>query len=552
MKKIIAIVSVFIIGFASFSQSADAFQDEDAIMLPDVSTVIQGGAPKAGKSAVPDYSQVLPKRQTSELVPRLPDASTQNSSVLDSVNAGETKVKSIYAEGLAGLGYPNYFIGKFSVYNQTGPNPFRIDFGHESLNGYGQANLTSGFFDKDTLVSAEKTFSFKNGKYVVKGLYNDLNDGLQNKSTDLTDVSKDLMQLENDIFLSLSKYFGFHSDVDGSWYVRHGNILGYTNPVSEYIKQTGIVDVMPSFGFDFSSDNFFANFDAGYNLYADATNAFGTNMFSHRGEFTLDGGYENDFLKVLGKVGCVVGTNIGENSVLVPFTVAADFKIPVSFSLRPVKISVEGGLDSYAPKIDSLEMENKYTAFDRLPAETSDWYGKLNFSFPIVEMFTFNLAGDFRKTAFGNGTWVPAYDDVTYFDDGLYRYQQKDMLQINTKMNLSLKTKYGTFGGEWKSYWADRKANVYAQFVQLTYSFQSKTSFFTADAAVGLSPVSEDLTPVVDFDVSLKVSPAVRLAFTGTDIVKLLSGSFRVYAGSGDYVYYSRSGYAGIVAKFVF
>ena len=44
------------------------------ITLPDVSTVISGGAPKVGKSAVPDFSAVLPKTEGTEIVPRMPEA----------------------------------------------------------------------------------------------------------------------------------------------------------------------------------------------------------------------------------------------------------------------------------------------------------------------------------------------------------------------------------------------------------------------------------------------------------------------------------------------
>ena len=41
-------------------------EEIEEISLPDVSTVISGGAPKVGKSAVPDYSQVLPHSNKNE------------------------------------------------------------------------------------------------------------------------------------------------------------------------------------------------------------------------------------------------------------------------------------------------------------------------------------------------------------------------------------------------------------------------------------------------------------------------------------------------------
>ena len=73
---------------------------ENAITLPDVSTEIQGGAPKAGKSAVPDFSRILPARQTSELVPRLPEATAPDSSASRDISLSKAEEKSIYAEVL--------------------------------------------------------------------------------------------------------------------------------------------------------------------------------------------------------------------------------------------------------------------------------------------------------------------------------------------------------------------------------------------------------------------------------------------------------------------
>ena len=65
----------FVLFISSLSFSQDASSDEDAITLPDVSTVVSGGAIKAGKSAVPDYSEVLPKNSSdSEIMPEFPNS----------------------------------------------------------------------------------------------------------------------------------------------------------------------------------------------------------------------------------------------------------------------------------------------------------------------------------------------------------------------------------------------------------------------------------------------------------------------------------------------
>lgn len=566
--------------------SLEASPENDAIVLPDVSTEIQGGAPKAGKSAVPDFSSVIPERQTEGLVPRLPDAVRPDSSVFQELGFSASENKTVYAEGLAGIGFPGFFTGNFSVCSQSGPSPFRISFGHETSNGYSGNSLSSGFFDKDTLVSVEKTFSFSKGKLVFSGLYNSLNDGLQDRSENISDVTREIMKAGGEFSLSLPEGFSFGADFKGSRYRRFGTIVGKVNGLSasesgeipSFAKSVDIVDLQPEISFDFKRKNFFAGFKALYSLYLDAADSFSSASISqassssslgsgsgngnaseltesseslkasNRGDFSLAAGFENDFLKAFTKAGIVAGTNLNGNSLIFPFEVSADFKIPVDFSLRPLKISVSGGLDSFEPKIDSLEIKNTFSAFSVLPSETSDWFGKLDFSLPVKDSFAFNVQGEFRKTAFSNGTWTADYDDEGKFVSGLYTYSKKDMTQMNTKFNVSCRTDFGIFGGNWESFWLDKAANVPGQFVSLNYSFQSENSFFTLDALLGFSPTDDDKTPLFGFEAAFKVSSAVRLALSGNDIVKLVSGKARTYAGQ----YIQRSGNIALLAKFVF
>ena len=580
---------------------------EDAITLPDVSTVIQGGAPKAGKSAVPDFSRILPERQTSELVPRLPDATAPDSSATRDILENASGEKSIYAEGLAGLGYPGFFTGKFSVYNQTGLNPFRITFGHETLNGYASNSLTSGYFDRDTLISAEKTFSFDKGKFTASGLYNSLTNGLQNTYDNISDVSKDLMAVGGKFNLELPRGFGFTSEIDGSWYRRYGNVVG--NPgssagsnsaagagsgsgniaagifgnsltrsdegsagsgegegsvsgesgsgnssassltsIPSYLEHISLMTLRPRAGFSFGYNGFFAGTELEYRGDFDIVDSFEKSV-NHRFEGGLYAGWKNDYVQLKAGGDLVFGSQTGDNPVLVPFEVSGDFSIPAPISVRPVKIGVKGGLSSFLPEVSVLEMENTFSSLTLIPGETSDWLCALDFSLPVKEVFTFGFSGEFRSTAFGNGTWTGDYDKEESFVCGQYLCTQKEMTQVNTKTSLSFKSKAGIFGAEWQSAWADKSANQFAQFVKATYSFQTKNSFFTFDSSVGFTPDDDrDHAPFVDFEAALKVSSAVRLAISGTDIVKLVSGSSREYAGK----FISRSGNIALLAKFVF
>jgi hypothetical protein len=57
-----------------------------------------------------------------------------------------------------------------------------------------------------------------------------------------------------------------------------------------------------------------------------------------------------------------------------------------------------------------------------------------------------------------------------------------------------------------------------------------------------------DIIPIIDMSAFFRLTQAVRLAVSVEDIVKLISGDSRTYAG--DYI--DRSGSASILVKFFF
>ena len=155
MKKntiILAIFTAIFTGGILFSQETEEL---DEISLPDVSTVISGGAPKVGKSAISDFSDVLPSSdsETEDFIPRLPETSETGTLNSDAVLKTSPE-KSIYVEGLAGGGFPGFIAGNFKIYRETGLSPFVVEFGHESANGYSGRNLSSAYSDLEKFISA--------------------------------------------------------------------------------------------------------------------------------------------------------------------------------------------------------------------------------------------------------------------------------------------------------------------------------------------------------------------------------------------------------------
>ena len=71
-------VKAFFISFVSFGMSA-LFAEEEAIALPDVTTIVSGGAITAGKDSVPDYAPVIPGLEDGRVeVPEIAEAPEEN------------------------------------------------------------------------------------------------------------------------------------------------------------------------------------------------------------------------------------------------------------------------------------------------------------------------------------------------------------------------------------------------------------------------------------------------------------------------------------------
>ena len=91
MKKIFLILTACFCGTFVFAQTEGEVQSsENEIELPDVTTVISGGALTAGKDSVPDYKKILPDKNTGSL--ELPE--------MESVQKKDARLKEV--------GYKNY------------------------------------------------------------------------------------------------------------------------------------------------------------------------------------------------------------------------------------------------------------------------------------------------------------------------------------------------------------------------------------------------------------------------------------------------------------
>lgn len=509
------------------------------IELPDVTTVIEGDSIKAGLDTLPNFTDVLVvEGDSGKIVPKLPDVDApEETSSVDSNSA--VAEKTIFAEGLIGGGYPTLFTGDFSVFRMSGESPFKLEFSYNSANGYAAKPLTDCFYDKNTKLLVEKSFTKNRLQMGAKGLYQSVNDGLQNQVPGISALNHEVYELSGDISYELGKGFSASAKLDLDFYNRFADVTSGDFPTVSYLN------INPTIGILWEGYGANVGFDGIYLFGNDIENQL-TEQNLHRAQFTLFGGWKNDFIRLYANGSAVIGNFIGENSAVVPFTVGVESGIPVSFSSRKITLSLDGGIQSTLPSLYKTEIQNKFSATTNHLQEQTDWYGKLAIIIPGGESFTGNLDFEYKQTAFGNQLSEVEY--VTMSPYGAYDYVTKENQQANSKVGLSYHYKFLTFGFGWSSFWLNVPVAQLQNSVDLELNFQDDSAKWGATCEAKFGFGEEKVVPFINLEGYVRLTPAVRIVLSANDIVELMKNEQRVYAGN----YITRSGNVSALLKFFF
>lgn len=534
-------VFFFLTAFAVFELSAQTIE------LPEVTTVISGETDKAGEDALPDFSDVLKIPAGSGGVePVLPEVETSENT---DIAAGKSKPveKSVYAEGLIGGGYPAFFTGNISVARTVGASPFKFSFEHDSAMGYAKHSVTDGYSDRTTRLSVEKKYKKNQFEWGASGFYKSLSDGLQGNvidkgplgkdNTEIGLLNKDLYNAQGNIKYSFTNGFNIGAAAKADYYNRYAEIT------CSNIKSITFFSAAPSLMFRWEGYGFDTGFTTDYDYDSEVSDEI---LFpnSHRAKFTVDLQWKNDFIKLYGNAAAVVGKNVMEKSVIVPFTVGIDSAFPVYFANRRVSIIAEGGIDSYKPKAYELEEKYKFTNLDWNPTEVSEWYGRFNLSIPLKTSFTGSAGFEYRQTAYDNGRWQPVYNDY----QSIYNYEIKDFQLLATDFSLAYHQGILSLSGSWHSNWLDVPVGENIQTVKFDINLQNEDSKWGVDFNC-LLPINEEMeVPLVNTEGFVKITPSVRAMLSISDIIKLYKGETRAYAGK----YEARGGSVAMLLKFFF
>ena len=532
-------ISICIITAAVFSAAIFA-QD---IELPEVTTIVTGETEKAGKNALPGFSNVLKVTTGSgEIEPELPETEEAEKEIVVSVAQEPKTEKNFNVEGLVGGGYPLFFIGDVSLYRATGDSPYKISFAHDQAFSYVNHSITDNFSDRTTKLEIEKSYHKNNLNWDFGGSFKSCSDGLQGviKSNNqlISYLNRDTFSANGSIDYEFSNGFVTGLSADGVFYNR------YAEQTSNILPKISYVELSPELFVKWHGHGFEAGVTADYSFSTELSDNF-IFVDGHRAEFTANLQWQNDYVRLYGMASAVIGNTIKEKPVIVPFTAGVDASIPVSFADRNFLICAEGGIKSYKSGIDELEDKYKFTQINWNPSETSDWYGKLGFTLPVSFFFTGTASVEYRRTAYDNGIMKPKYaEDLSL----IYPYYEVDHELLITDFQLAYA--YEGFGikGGWHSNWLDIPALENRHYVTLAFCYEDSKERWGAEISGRLNINNDFDIPVLNAQAFVKITSAARVILSVNDIIKLYKGEARTYAGK----YVARGGSAALLVKFIF
>ena len=520
--------------FAAAVFAQDASSVDSQIELPDLTTVVSGSNDLQELAPAPDFDDVLDMSYNSgDLVPVLPSVSVSDEADVEADGA-QASQKDIYAEGKIGGGYPASFTGDFQIARLYGADPFKISFTHDSASGFAGHNLADGFNTSNTAIGVEKDFIRSKVRWGFAARYEDLKNGFQGKTEGIAANNQDSVSVKGDVSWNLPKDFKLDFNVDGEFYYRFADITKGSAPAYT------VVAAAPVLGLFWNHDGFSLGFDAKYNLEA-------WDNVSNRGQFDLDFSWQNERVRLYAGVALVAGNNIGDNSVIVPFTVGLDSYFPVYFSDRKLNLSLCGGMTSDRKTTSELEHTFKFAGLQEFAGETTDWYGQANLLVPLKSAFTGNVAVGYSRTAFGNGVWTPDYSEQNP-EGGLYSFSVKNRNELYTDFAFTWKYKLFAATAKYHANWIDIPTLENKHTVSVNFALQSQKGLWgvSLDTAYLLDAV--DNKPIINLEGYMQVAPSVRICLAVSDMLKLLGPEERMYAGQ----YVANSGNATLLVKFLF
>ncbi len=539
-----------------FTASCSSFyaqtNETDPIVLPDITTVIDGEDLPLDEHAVPDFSGALPKDFTNtDTLPSLPDVDFEEGKNLTYETELEgTGKKNIFMEGEISLGWPYVFLGDFSVH-KTEENPFLLRFMHDSVGGYGFTNRQSDFFDVVTEIGGQKTFSVGNANLFTKGGYIAHDDGMQGNSVVFDDINRRFLSGSFFACVPFGKGFSSEFGADGEWFTRFAGFADSMTALPSYDSVAlSLLRFHPRVLLSWNNEFVGLELNGGFSWTSFLQSSL---PVATRGDVSFSALLNFPWLDAKVGVGTVFlpnGSGLEGKSIVVPFDLGLTAKIPLPLSNMPLVLSLEGGITSKPTDVPSIEYENPFTnftaSFFSKNMEQSDWFAAFAAAMPVGSSFSARLGLDFRKTFLGNGLVCSDYERINETTGFFYGAVEQG---TRLKSDLEIAFWAGSFAGsvKWQSHWLDVPSGQAKHSMMLAVSYLRNRWGLNFSLQENLGS-NYDKIPEVDFAVFLRPTQSVKIELGLYDVAKLVTGKDRIFAEP----YVSRSGCTSVSVHFMY
>lgn len=528
--KNFCLLGSLLLGMNSFAQE---------IELPSVTTVIEDKNEVEKAKEVLDFDTEIDSIDLDEVEKITLDLPLPEDYVKEELES-PPQLSHYAAKGAIGGGYPTSFIGDFAFSTVDNPNPLSLDFMHHGYSGFASKNLSDGFYTKETAINLKKSFILDTFTSDFSIKYEDKSRGLQNQVENIAAVNQDLIFADINFSFILPKGFSIGTLFSTDFYYRYADITkndkeNFTCP--DWIRQSNFFHLSPTLYAKWNGEAFNLAFAGNYALYNSI----------HRGNFNLSASWKNDIWNIYADMGLVIGNSLNENKLILPFTMKIDAAFPLKASDNKIKLALAGGLKSYQDSPYELESEYKFSGVNNNLSEVSDWFTKIDLSFPLKEVFQINSEVEYNLTAFDNGRWLPAYNEEN-FVKGLYCYNQSFTEILRTSIGISYKYKLWAFNFNWDSNWIDLLPGQLKNIFNLNLAFADKNEKWGLKVNAGIPISSEDKTAIIDFDIFASLTDSLKVELISRDLIKLCTATKRAYEGC----YISQGGNVTILIKFLF
>ena len=542
---------------------------EETLYLPDLVTIIGGEDWQVSQEALPDYQIQLPVPPSVSVPPSVAEASLQvvegdpvselPPSVVELATVKEAK--QFFVEGFIEPAWPLSLDTEFSVFT-VDPQAFFLDFGYKTVGGYGLEQAEDGFFHNKSFLQLGKNFVVGGGRLQLQGNYQALDNGLQGQSLLFDDINRRGAGASLQLELPVGKGFSLAGGLPVDWYNRYA---GFSNTVGRAEENgavaASLLGFSPWLSFAWESRSWNTKntralptnhefsvqllMDWGYWASLDPQ----INSTQNRGSLSLSGSWLwNSQLEIFSSLGLVYlpsGSGEQNTKLLVPFALGLNWneKEASAESFPGMSFSVEGGLDSHHRNFYQLEARSPYVNFSPgaliSNGEISDWFFKAGSSLPLKlqepplsglfqELFL-QLAVEYRQSAFGNTVLVGDYATGIDSWTGLFPSKLEDRKALFSQMAVTAVVSNFLFKAGWNSQWLYHPVYEPSQRLVLSCGYDSPRHPWGGELKADFGFRLPDSLPILGAQVYFQPAENLRLAVKVKDMLKLFSGSQRVF-----------------------